>query len=177
MSTASTVIKSGPASPIGEGFAVSGAFSESQTIEVFVEGHGEYEYRLDADGPWQTGSIFTNVAPGDHIIYVRDVKAENPCDMIEIHSVSVIDYPNYFTPNGDGYHDTWHIIRLAGQEDAKIYIFDRFGKLIKQIAANGEGWDGTYNGAALPADDCWFTVSYRESMNGNETIQEFNSHF
>src|SRR5690606_19482396 len=85
MSTAFTVIKSGPASPIGEGFAVSGAFSESQAIEVFVEGHGEYEYRLDADGPWQTGSIFTNVAPGDHIIYVRDVKAENPCDMIEIH--------------------------------------------------------------------------------------------
>ena len=177
MSTAFTVIKSGPASPIGEGFSVSGAFSDSQTIEVSVEGYGVYEYRLDADGPWQTSNIFTNVSPGDHIIYVRDVKAENPCDMIEIHSVSVIDYPNYFTPNGDGYHDTWNIIGLASQTDAKIYIFDRYGKLIKQIAAQGEGWDGTYNGAQLPADDYWFTVTYRETVNGSEKIQEFKSHF
>jgi valyl-tRNA synthetase len=92
--------------------------------------------------------------------------------------VSVIDYPNFFTPNGDGYHDTWNIIGLGSQEDAKIYIFDRYGKLIKQISSAGEGWDGTYNGNQLPADDYWFTVTYRE-MNaaGESVVKEFKSHF
>ena len=171
-----TVLQSGPASPVGTGFSVSGAFSDTQTITVDVEGYGQYEYRLD-DGPWQTGNVFTGVAPGEHTITVRDTKTGDPCEDLVIHSVSVIDYPKYFTPNGDGYHDTWNIVGLANQPDAKIYIFDRYGKLVKQIAANGEGWDGTYNGAMLPATDYWFTVTYRELVNGVEVIKEYKAHF
>ncbi|KAF2518822.1 T9SS type B sorting domain-containing protein, partial [Flavobacterium salilacus subsp. salilacus] len=45
---------------------------------------------------------------------------------------------------------------------AEIYIFDRYGKLIKQISSQSEGWDGTYNGSPLPADDYWFTVTFNE---------------
>jgi gliding motility-associated-like protein len=43
--------------------------------------------------------------------------------------------------------------------DTTLYIFDRFGKLIKQINAAGKGWDGTYNGQPLPADDYWYILS------------------
>ena len=39
-----------------------------------------------------------------------------------------------------------------------IYIYDRFGKILKQISAIGPGWDGTYNGKLMPADDYWFTI-------------------
>src|SRR5690606_9393477 len=130
------VVQSGPASPIGAGYTVSNAFSDEQVITVNVEGHGEYLYQLD-NGPMQNSNIFTGVAPGEHTITVYDVKAQNFCDPLVLNSVSVIDYPKFFTPNGDGYHDTWNIIGLQNQADAKIYIFDRYGKLIKQIAANG----------------------------------------
>jgi gliding motility-associated-like protein len=37
----------------------------------------------------------------------------------------------------------------------------------------GSGWDGTYNGKALPATDYWFTVEYAEN-NGNKL---FKAHF
>uniref|UniRef100_UPI003751EC5E T9SS type B sorting domain-containing protein n=1 Tax=Flavobacterium sp. TaxID=239 RepID=UPI003751EC5E len=80
---------------------------------------------------------------------------------------------HYFTPNGDGYHDSWNIVGLANQPNAKIYIFDRFGKLIKQISSNGDGWDGTFNGQLLPATDYWFSVNYLE-----QTFEkQFKAHF
>ena len=167
------VIQSGQASIVGPtGYTVTNAFTDNQIITVTVEGYGVYEYSLD-NGPRQTSAVFTNVSLGNHTITVWDV--ENPgfsCDPLEILNVQTIDYPHYFTPNGDGIHDTWNIAGLSGQPNAKIYIFDRYGKLLKQISAAGTGWDGTYNGQMLPATDYWFTVEYLE-----QTVKEFKAHF
>ena len=87
--------------------------------------------------------------------------------------VLVIDYPKYFTPNGDGIHDTWKIIGLEAKYNAKIYIFDRYGKLMKQIDPLGEGWNGKYNGEEIPSTDYWFTIDYTE----NNQQKQFKSHF
>lgn len=170
-----TIIQSGPAAKVGVGYYVSNAFSDNQTITVDVNGYGEYEYRLD-EGPWQESPVFTNVTPGQHTITVRDTKTDNPCEDLIIIGASIIDYPNFFTPNGDGFRDTWNIIGLD-QADAKIYIFDRYGKLLKQLSALGEGWDGTFIGANMPASDYWFTVTYREVVGTVEVTKQFKAHF
>lgn len=170
-----TIIQSGPASKVGVGYYISNAFSDNQTITVDVNGYGEYEYRLD-EGPWQESPVFTNVSPGQHTITVRDIKTDNPCEDLIIIGASIIDYPNFFTPNNDGFRDTWNIIGLD-QADAKIYIFDRYGKLLKQLSALGEGWDGTFIGANMPASDYWFTVTYREVVGTVEVTKEFKAHF
>jgi len=148
---------------------VSGAFAELHTIVAEATGDGTYEFQLD-DGPFQEGGTFTNVAAGNHTITIRDV---NGCGSV-ILEVGVIDYPRFMTPNDDGYHDTWNIIGIAaGDPTAKIYIFDRYGKLLKQISPLGEGWDGTYNGNPLPSSDYWFRIEYEE----NDTQKEFKGHF
>ena len=90
-------------------------------------------------------------------------------------SIFVIDYPLYFTPNGDGRNETWNIIGIDTQPNAKIYIFDRYGKLLKQVSPTGSGWDGTFNGNMLPTSDYWFTVVYIEPLTGNP--KEFRAHF
>ena len=77
ISTPVTVGLSSPASPIGRGYTVSNAFSQSQTITVTVAGHGEYQYSLDG-GPWQAGNVFYDVPlgvsqSGEHLVEVRDV--------------------------------------------------------------------------------------------------------
>jgi gliding motility-associated-like protein len=90
-------------------------------------------------------------------------------------SIAIIGYPTYFTPNGDGINDFWNIIGLENQPSAKIYIFDRYGKLIKQISSNSSGWDGTYNGALLTASDYWFTIEYIEPLSTD--LKVFKSHF
>ncbi|MFN7318359.1 MAG: T9SS type B sorting domain-containing protein, partial [bacterium] len=164
-SAAFSVIQSGQAViPAGTtGYVISNAFSEMQTITVNITGYGDYQYSLD-DGPRQDSNIFTNVSLGPHRIYVWDNAGgvAYSCEALVIELVQTIDYPYYFTPNGDGIHDTWNIVGLQYQPGAKIYIFDRYGKLLKQISAAGNGWDGTYNGYLMPSDDYWFTVDYIE---------------
>ena len=81
----------------------------------------------------------------------------------------------FFTPNGDAYHPTWNIIGLSNQPGAKIYIFDRYGKLLKQISPAGPGWDGTFNGSPMPSQDYWFRVEYVDPFDG--TPKEFINHF
>lgn len=148
------------------------AFSDNATIVASATGTAgtisTFEYSLD-NGPWQTSGTFSNVTYGSHIVRARDI---NGCgeDSIE---VSVIDYPAYFTPNGDGYHDTWNIYGLANLGNAKIYIFDRYGKMLKQLSPSGIGWDGNYDGAPLPSSDYWFVVTYEELG----ISREFRSHF
>jgi gliding motility-associated-like protein len=174
------VIQSGqavvPAIPPGNrGYTVNSSFSSSQTITVNIEGYGapDYQYSLD-DGPRQTSNVFVNVSLGTHTIHVWDGKGDiaYSCEELVIELVETINYPYYFTPNGDGIHDTWNIVGLANKPGTRIYIFDRYGKLLKQISSTGAGWDGTYNGSQMPSDDYWFTVDYEEG-----TMKQFKAHF
>ena len=149
------------------------AFSNNATITVDSVTGGVnvvYQYSLDF-GPFQLDNFFENVTPGPHTITVAD---DNGCTNLS-KTIYVIGYPTYFTPNGDGINDTWNIIGLDAS--AKIFIFDRNGKLIKQISPTSEGWDGTLNGQQLSATDFWFTVDYTEDLPTVGTSKTFKSHF
>ena len=88
---------------------------------------GVYVYSLD-DGSFQSITVFEHVSLGEHTIIVRDVKGNTGCGKIVIDGVQTIDYPHYFTPNGDGIHDTWNVVGLENQPFAQRYIFDQHGK-------------------------------------------------
>ena len=156
---------------MGDGIvtSVSDAFTGNASIVVTVPiGTGPFRYQLD-HGPLQESNVFSGVPGGPHTVYVTDV---NGCTDLK-QDVTVIDYPKFFTPNGDGYNDTWNIFALKDQQDSRIFIYDRYGKLIKEISPKGTGWDGTYNEHELPATDYWFTVDYNESG----IRKTFRSHF
>ncbi len=148
----------------------------SQTILIRVQEKagkfppGSYEYALN-DGAYQDSNVFYGVEAGDHLIWVRD-KITGACAVSKV--VSIMNYPKYFTPNGDGFNDTWNVLGLKNQPGAKVYIFDRSGKLIKQLSPLGEGWDGTYGGRPMPSTDYWFSVEY---VDFNGYGREFKGHF
>jgi gliding motility-associated-like protein len=97
---------------------------------------------------------------GNHLVYIKDL---NGCP-ISSQLVSVLGIPIFFTPNGDGYNDTWNVRGVSAFSESRltVKIFDRYGKLLKQIAGIGEGWDGTYNGRNLPSDDYWFVITFED---------------
>lgn len=145
------------------------AFSNNHMIEATAGGLGSYVFSLD-DGAFQESGTFEDVMPGVRKITVKDA---NGCGSITF-NVSVVDFPKFFTPNQDGFNDTWNIIEIVSIDpSAKIYIFDRFGKLIKQLDPAGTGWNGTFNGSLLPSNDYWFRVEYKE----NNEEKEMKGHF
>ena len=133
-----------------------------QIIEVLVEGgSGNYEYRMDMS-PWQDSRFFNDLTPSKHIITVRE---KSNCSNEPTTSVVLVKYSNFFTPNGDGINDTWSPKGLEDQLDARIDIFDRYGKIIYSGALDGTGWDGFYGGKIMPATDYWFQITYLEAEN------------
>ncbi|CAM4018167.1 T9SS type B sorting domain-containing protein [Flavobacterium weaverense] len=166
-----TVIES--ARPIDVTFTTSGWFTNSQSITIiatpFIGDGSNFLYSLDGGSP-QISNIFDNVSSGIHEISVGDGNCGTFTIPLEI---TLVNSPKYFTPNGDGFNDTWQIKGLPEEENYKLFIFDRYGKLIKELVKNSPGWDGTLNGYPLPADDYWFSLSYTE----NNIRKEYKSHF
>jgi len=150
-------------------WTVTDAFTKNQIVTITNPVGANYLYQIDS-GPFQASPLFENVASGLHSITVNDL---NGCSQLTDSNVLVIGYPKYFTPNGDTYNEYWNISGLSDQSNCRIYIFDRYGKLLKDISPKGQGWDGTYIGQPMPADDYWFTVEYSEQ----NSIKKFKSHF
>ncbi len=138
---------------------------KTNKITVTVEGPGDYEYSLD-DFVYQESPVFDDLYPGFYTVYVMDL---NGCGTVS-KDVVIIGGPPFFTPNQDGFHDTWQIIAASTVPDAIIYIFDRQGKLLKQISATGAGWDGTFNGNPMPSSDYWYLVELGDG-------RSFKGHF
>lgn len=164
-----TVTSSLPATSI----SAVGSFAFDQNASVTVtalDSNPNYQYALDY-GALQFSNVFTNVNPGSHLVTVTDT---NGCTNLST-NVFIIGYPTFFTPNSDGFNDYWNIIGLENQPTSNIFIFDRYGKFLKQISSKSLGWDGTYLGVLLPASDYWFTVEYIEPLTTD--LKVFKSHF
>ena len=144
-------------------------FQKRTNVQVsLIKGFGSYQYQLDA-GLFQASNSFSYVTTGVHLLKIKDIYGS--CGITEIEFL-VLDYPKFFTPNGDGVSDVWNVWDLE-QQEIQLQIFDRYGKHVGSIMSNDLGWDGNYNGYSLPSADYWFSLKY--PINGK--IIPFNSHF
>ncbi len=123
------------------------------TVTIYTTGTGDYEYSMDyLNGNWQDSNLFTNVPGGIHQVFVND---KNGCGLVS-KEITVLSIPKFFTPNNDGFNDYWTVKGMLSYPTAELRIFDRYGKLLKELRPTSTGWDGTFNGQPLPASDYWF---------------------
>ena len=136
--------------------------SDNNSLQIIATGNGSYLYSIDGSN-YQTAAYFTNLTAGIYTVYVKDTYG---CG-ITTKEISVLGIPNYFTPNDDGYNDFWSINGTNEQlnSEAKIFIFDRYGKLIKQLSPQNQGWDGTFNKQPMPSDDYWYSIQFQDGRN------------
>ncbi len=140
----------------------------NNSISIVVLGKGEYEFALDDSfGAYQKSNVFDNVSVGFHTIFIKDV---NGCKTTQ-HEVSILGFPKFFTPNNDGFNDTWKPLGLDTNSNMKVSIFNRFGKFLVQLSANG--WDGAFNGQPLPSSDYWYqaTLENDEIITGHFSLK------
>ena len=142
---------------------------ENNTIAISISGEGDYEYALDY-GVYQDDPFFSNVLADTHTLLIRD---KNGCGVI-MEEVPVFGFPKFFTPNGDGVNDIWTPKGISAKTKAvRIRIFDRYGKLIKEINASDSSWNGTFNGRPMNTDDYWYlaTLPNGRTFTGHFTLK------
>lgn len=137
--------------------------NNSITITNTNLGLGDYEFALDDPmGTYQSAPVFEGIIAGHHTIYIRD---KNGCGISQF-EVSLLGFPKFFTPNNDGYNDSWNILGLDPNfyVSSKVHIFDRYGKLLASINPLNESWNGIYNGQMMPSSDYWFSAELVDNL-------------
>jgi gliding motility-associated-like protein len=125
------------------------------------------ESTLLKDGVTYYASQTANNCESDRIPIIIEILTATTADCINFEDE--LPFPKFFTPNNDGYNDTWTIDFAYLAPNTGIRIFDRYGKLITVLSVNSS-WDGNYSNHPLPSTDYWFTIT---RLNG----AEFKSHF
>ncbi len=128
----------------------------NNSAEIEYDGIGDYLFSIDGIN-YQESPLFVNIAAGTYLAYIK----ENNCGSSKPFLFYVLDYPRYFTPNGDGTNDTWSIKNLVSISGSRLCIFDRYGKIIFIASKKQDSWDGLYKGKPLPSTDYWFTVQFK----------------
>jgi len=143
--------------------------------ELVVEAAGgspPYAYSLN-NGDYQSDNYFTGLLPGSYSVYIKDMNGCTADTTTTIPEVPLV-IPNFFTPNGDYIHDTWEIEGIQQYPDAKIMIYDRYGKLLVSYYGNETGWDGNYNGQPVVSDTYWYQITFQDgqpTIAGDVTIK------
>lgn len=130
------------------------SFSDEITLAINAIGVGTFEYSINGEN-YQRNNEFS-VFPGEYTVYVRDLYE---CRTLT-EEIIALGYQKFFTPNGDGVHEDWHVIGVNSFPESRIFIYNRYGKLMAQLAPNGAGWDGMYLGKPVPSSDYWFRYEY-----------------
>ena len=135
-----------------------------------IENMGKRETRVSVEGglppyeyavyPHDYGSseIVAVDRYGVNTYKVRDL---NGCVATRLDTLEAptIEIPVLVTPNNDGVKDLFEVPALTeAYPDSRIKIFDRWGKVLAEFKASDGGWDGTYNGKKMRADDYWYEI-------------------
>ncbi|WP_458629182.1 T9SS type B sorting domain-containing protein [Winogradskyella sp. PC D3.3] len=143
------------------------SISNSTLIVTMSDLTIDYLYAIDYSSQ-QTSNIFNDLSEGIHTLHVTDL---NGCIIKSLSFEIEVDLfiPVFFTPNNDSDNDLWTVID-RNRIVKEILIFNRYGKLIKQLIPSQYSWDGYYNGKMLESNDFWYLITLK---NGEELRGHF----
>lgn len=115
----------------------------------FCDGIDSFTYAIQNEVGWDTATVYIEVMCSELIIYTG------------------------FSPNGDNTNDTWTILGIERFPDNTVKVYNRWGNLVYQEQGyiNSNGWDGTWNGEALPDGTYFYIIDNGEGEVFNGYIQ------
>lgn len=135
---------------------------DSPLINRFDE---NLEYTFTESGTFYVQCYATFVNGNDTIVFPEE-GAEEPF-VVSI-SESVLELPNAFSPNGDGYNDVYKV--KEGYQSIvsfKAVIFNRWGQKLYSWDNLDGGWDGKFNGKQVK-DGVYFVVVEARGADGKK---------
>ncbi|BFP39553.1 T9SS type B sorting domain-containing protein [Flavobacteriaceae bacterium GF1] len=141
-----------------------------EVTAVATGGFGDYEYFFQGESQG-SDNIFNIIF--DATINVRVVDAQG-CYVEVVFPFNfegMPEFPNFFTPDGDGLNDDWFPRNREFFPNIDVIIYDRYGRVVARLD-QVKKWNGDYEGKPLPTGDYWYVVN----ANDNEK-QQFVGHF
>jgi gliding motility-associated-like protein len=123
---------------------------------------------------WNNGAITSSVAQleeGEYSVKVTD--AQNNDTIINFDIEKQICKPiaeNHFTPNYDGYNDTWSISRLENFPEFDLFVYNRWGQQVHHQMNQYIPWDGRSLTLPLP-DATYYYILYFSKTDKNKFIK------
>ncbi|MFD3002317.1 gliding motility-associated C-terminal domain-containing protein [Pontibacter toksunensis] len=129
----------------------------SATLSAVSGGTAPYTYQLDG-GSFTAEPALNNLGAGTHTLVVKDSFGCTAEISFMIESITEVDIPDGFTPNGDGINDLWAIKNLSILfPNCKVMVFNRWGSLVFESKGYSTPWDGTHKGKMLP-DGTYYSI-------------------
>ncbi len=133
-----------------------------------VQGHPPYQF-LWSDG--SMGEHLNDLAGGDYWVKVTDDQAQDTTVNFTIEeSVCEPVAESHFTPNFDGYNDTWSIAKIENFPDFELIVYNRWGQQVHRQFKNYIPWNGTTLGLALP-DGTYYYILFFDAADQNKFIK------
>jgi len=133
-------------------------------------GFGDYEYFFQGESQGSINVFYLNF---DAMVNIR-VRDREGCEIsidFPFDFTGMVDFPNFFTPDGDGINDVWAPLNREFFPNIEVIIYDRYGRVVATLD-QVTNWDGTYDSKELPSGDYWYVVN----ANDNEK-QQYVGHF
>lgn len=127
---------------------------------------------------WQDGSTNPQFSPGETASIILSVTDENGCrssDFMEINIVDCsVEIPNIFTPNGDGFNDSW----TAFTEQPLFYeiiVYNRWGRVVFESNSVLANWNGDHYKSGEPCSEgVYFYILRLNNFEGSPFEQTGN---
>jgi gliding motility-associated-like protein len=143
----------------------------SITIENFG---GQSPYTYSIGDAFQSSNVFTNLGAGNYTITVKDVNGCQYSTTTNIYGINCpspptpiepipplkepyINFPNVFSPNGDGENDLFY---FPNKNVNELYckIYNRWGNLVYEFTQINEGWNGRTNSGKECSEGTYFYI-------------------
>lgn len=111
---------------------------------------------------WSTGDtnkVVSNLAAGNYSVKVSTEQSDTTISFMIAHVDCEVGIPNHFTPNDDGYNDTWNITGVPFYPSFELVVFNRWGQQVHHQSGQYTPWDGRSLGISLP-DGTYYYVFY-----------------
>ncbi len=142
-------------------------------VTAYAEGgYGNYEFFFQGES---TGTDIVFTTNESTLVNIR-VRDEGGCVAevtIPFEFTGMLDFPNFFTPDGDVENETWAPENRDLFPNIEVKIYDRYGRVVKTLD-QVERWDGKYEqtGEPLPTGDYWYVVNAND-----KSQQRYVGHF
>lgn len=155
---------------------------EPFTLSPLTDGVNFIGYSWEVGEANSTDMVFEGNAPGleegqefGELPASLTLVSEEGCRFVTTTSLLIqqglVRIPNVFTPNGDGINDVFRLYHNTPDiQVSEFTVFNRWGKVVFR-SDNNQGWDGTYQGKAMPSEVYMYRVVFRLGTSGEEQVQ------